>query len=86
MIMKLLSKIKARLVPNVSEVIWVHWSTKAWAAAVGIPALWMLLPEAWQKEYFWTWIPQYMAYLTIGLGWVGILLKLVKQKLPSDPK
>lgn len=82
--MKFFKKIKSMLVPNVKEVIWMHWSTKAWAAAVGIPGLWALLPTDWQKDYFWAWIPQYMAYLTMTLGGAGLLLKLVKQKLPSD--
>lgn len=84
--MKFIDHIKARLVPNISEVLWLHWSTKAWAAAVGIPGLWELLPDSWQKDYFWAWIPQYMAYLTVTLGVVGLLLKFIKQDLPSDKK
>lgn len=73
-----------KFVDNISEVLWMHWSTKAMAAAVGIPLLWAILPTNWQEKYFWDWIPQGMAYLTMGLGGLSIFLKLLKQKLPSD--
>lgn len=77
---------KIKLVDNISEVIWLHWSTKTMAAAVAIPALWMILPTSWQEKYFWDWIPQGMSYFTMALGVLSIGLKLVKQKLPSDTK
>jgi hypothetical protein len=82
--MKIVDDIKARLVPNISEVLWLHWSTRAMALAVGIPALWALLPTKWQDEYFWAWIPQYLSYMTMGLGLLALVCKFIKQDLPSD--
>ena len=73
-----------KLVENVKEVLFLHWSTKAMAASVALPALWMILPTDWQQKYFPDWLPQGMAYLTMGLGLLSIGLKLLKQDLPSD--
>lgn len=73
-----------KFVKNIKEVLWMHWSTKAMAASAGIPALWILLPTSWQEKYFWDWIPQSLAYLTVVLGVLSIGLKLIKQDLPSD--
>lgn len=72
-------------VANISEVLWVHWSTKAMAAVVAIQLLWAGMPASW-LVYFPDWFPQSLAYLTAGLGLLSIGLKLLKQPLSSDIK
>lgn len=72
-----------KFVDNISEVLWVHWSTKAMAAVVALQLLWSGMPTAW-LVYFPEWFPQSLAYLTAALGLLSIGLKLLKQPLLSE--
>lgn len=76
---------KLKLVDNVSEVLWLHWSTKAMAAVVAMQGLWVGTPDDWKKG-FPIWLPDALGYATVGLGMLSIGFKLIKQKLPSDTK
>lgn len=72
-----------KFVENISEVLWLHWSTKTIAGIVALQGLWLGTPDDW-KTGFPLWIPSALGYLTVGAGFLAIFFKTVKQSLPSD--